>query len=456
MNRSGSGPRMSVSATVATVTLAAGFAAASFAWWSVRRERDDLRVAHAAAISQLQELHAAKGQLERANESEARSEPDDERVRGPVFLKENEVGIEYLAHSCFRIYTPGGTRILIDPWASNVWVGYQRPQSVLADSVDAVLITHPHYDHDAGEFLGRRVSWPAGAQVIRGPGNYPLGDVQVRGIRGKHAAGMGKEFDQKNTIYVLEVAGLRIVHWGDNELSTAAMSLLGRVDILMLPVDSHEHLLTYGEVAQIRETLRPKVLIPMHYRHPELERSAGSPHDLGPIEPWLAKQVHVRRLPRNTAAFSSAALAAENQIVVFPHSPIVKRPKPSLTQEAIDAAGGWARLSPFTDVRQLAQHEVLVEYAGQWYELIAIDDLSTEQLLHAARDEFGDSAWMRFAVDLVEVMQAAGARPGETVRLVLQLSGKEVVVDEAPLTSANREQVRQNYRKWLSGQGERN
>src|SRR4051812_23418096 len=72
-------------------------------------------------------------------------------------LKKNRaVAIEYIAHACFRITSPSGKQVLLDPFASHVWVGYDFPTNVPAD---AVLISHPHYDHDGGEAMRRPVLW---------------------------------------------------------------------------------------------------------------------------------------------------------------------------------------------------------------------------------------------------------------------------------------------------------
>src|SRR5947209_8542304 len=79
-------------------------------------------------------------------------DPTDPRLR----LHPDQVAIEYIAHACFRIHSPGGARLLIDPFASRVWIGYDFPPRL---SADAVLITHPHYDHDAGVFIGRKAPW---------------------------------------------------------------------------------------------------------------------------------------------------------------------------------------------------------------------------------------------------------------------------------------------------------
>src|SRR5947208_3143846 len=158
------------------------------------------------------------------------NDPSDPRLR----LQPGQVAIEYIAHACFRIHSAGGARLLIDPYASRVWLGYDFPPRLAAD---AVLITHPHYDHDAGVFIGRKPPWTPEVRVLRQPGAYQVADVRITGIRGKHAEPYGREFGQTNTLWLLEVAGLRIAHLGDNgPMTEANIHQLGRVDILMMAI----------------------------------------------------------------------------------------------------------------------------------------------------------------------------------------------------------------------------
>lgn len=232
------------------------------------------------------------------------------------------VSIEYVAHACFRVTSPSGRRIVVDPYASRVWIGYDFPEHIAAD---AVLISHPHYDHDAGQSRGHEFPWDREIPVSREPGVYELGDIRVIGVAGKHADPYGKEFGQINTIWLLEVAGLRIVHVGDNgPITDAVQERLGRVDILMLPVDSQYHILKEHEIVDILARLSPRILVPMHYRHPDLEPVPGEPDDLGDIDGWLEGREHVRRLRTHEARFTPGELPAEREIVVFEHWPEVE------------------------------------------------------------------------------------------------------------------------------------
>ena len=237
----------------------------------------------------------------------------------------NTITIEYIAHACFRITTPSGKQLLIDPFASRIWIGYDYPDGI---DVDAVLITHPHYDHDGGVSRDRTPPWPETMTVLRKPGRFEISDVEIHGVAGKHADPYGREFGQTNTIWLLEVAGLRIVHIGDNgPLSDAAAAQLGTVDILMMPIDSQYHILKEHEIQSILTQLNPSILVPMHYRLADLEPEQNEPDDLGDIDGWLTSKDNVRRLATHQATISRADLPGSREILVFKHWPTLERPR---------------------------------------------------------------------------------------------------------------------------------
>jgi L-ascorbate metabolism protein UlaG (beta-lactamase superfamily) len=234
------------------------------------------------------------------------------------------VTIEFIAHACFRVTSPAGKQVLIDPYASRVWLGYDFPPGIQAD---AVLISHPHYDHDYGERGGRKLPWQPPVVIVRGPGTNQIGDIAVLGIAGKHADPWGKEFGQINTIWLLQAGDLRIVHLGDNgPLTEANVRELGRVDVLMMPIDSQFHILKADQIADIRSQLSPKVLIPMHYRHDDLELDPKKPELLGGIDNWARWQANVRHLSSNTLKLSFGTLPRQSEVLIFKHSPLVRAP----------------------------------------------------------------------------------------------------------------------------------
>jgi L-ascorbate metabolism protein UlaG (beta-lactamase superfamily) len=237
----------------------------------------------------------------------------------------SEVRVEYLAHACFVVESPRGVRAVIDPYDGRRWLGYGFPESIRAD---VVLISHPHYDHDASYY------WPASVPVFRQPGEYSVGDLRILGIAGRHADPHGKDFGQLNTVWLIESGGVRIAHLGDNgPPGDATLERLGRVHVLMLPADGEEHILKRPEIDAIRRRLAPQVTVPMHYRIPELSER---PATLGPIEPWLSGQSDVMRLRGNQTVFSPETLIGGPRILVFRPSPDVE-PWPAGLRKAWDA-----------------------------------------------------------------------------------------------------------------------
>ena len=129
---------------------------------------------------------------------------------------------------------------------------------------------------------------------------------------GRHAGQFGKEFGQRNIIFVVEIAGVTFCHLGDNRLKVPEE--LGRIDVLMVPVDETNHLLTYEEVELLVSRLDPALVVPMHYRIPGLTDPASL---LGEIEDWLARSPAVRRISGAHAKFSPSNLPAKREVWVF-------------------------------------------------------------------------------------------------------------------------------------------
>ncbi len=231
--------------------------------------------------------------------------------------------LEYVAHAAFVIHSPIGTRVVIDPYNSSRWLGYSFPEGI---SADAVLITHPHYDHDAAYSVAGH---PA---VFRHPGRYQVGDVRISGIAGKHADPYGEDFGQINTIWVVETGRVRIAHLGDNgPLSEQQAGLLGAVDVLLMPVDGQYHILKKEEAEQVLERVKPRIAVPMHYRIPSL---SPLPESLGPVDPWLEGRDGVERLSGNVLQLSSSDASDSPRVVVFEPSPAVQ-PWPPAFQKAM-------------------------------------------------------------------------------------------------------------------------
>ena len=236
---------------------------------------------------------------------------------------ENDVSIEYIAHASFRITSPDGTRIIIDPYASNVWIGYAYPENL---SADALVITHPHYDHDGGAYRNLPPSWDVVPKIFRRTGHYQVNDISLIGVAGRHADPYGKEFGQINVVWVIEVGGIRIAHLGDNGPITPSMAKeIGKVDILMLPADKDEHILKNSEALEFLTALEPKIQIPMHYCIPDLQPEGKCPGGLFPIAEPLMSGTRINEIAGNKITVHAKTLPENAEYWIFEPSPLIVR-----------------------------------------------------------------------------------------------------------------------------------
>ena len=213
--------------------------------------------------------------------------------------------LTYFGHCAFRWETPGGVTVMADPYrnqAGRYWFSRLFPEV----HCDVGLITHAHFDHDAADRL------PGLASVLRSPGEFNIGDLQVRGVRDLHS-GASRLRDFPNVMFTLEVDGVRFLHIGDNRADWPedVARAIGDVDVLLVTVDDSTHLLTYDEVDSLVQRLGPSVVIPMHYFIPGISASGN---DLLPPEGWLGRQVTVQRLESPMADFSAGALPSSTEV----------------------------------------------------------------------------------------------------------------------------------------------
>jgi L-ascorbate metabolism protein UlaG (beta-lactamase superfamily) len=185
--------------------------------------------------------------------------------------------ITYLGHATFLLDS-GPTTILIDPYDQKV--GYPIPK--VAPTV--VLISHEHGDHNHLAMAGGH------PRVIRGLADGQWRTIQetvdgvvISSVSTYHDGSEGKERG-RNTVFIVEAEGLRIVHLGDlgHALDETAIKAIGRPDVLMVPIGGH-YTIDAQQAHDVIARLRPAIVIPMHYK---TEVNAGSP--IGTSDAFLA------------------------------------------------------------------------------------------------------------------------------------------------------------------------
>jgi L-ascorbate metabolism protein UlaG (beta-lactamase superfamily) len=219
--------------------------------------------------------------------------------------------LTWYGQSCFLLESADGTRILMDPVASNL--GYLPPADLHAD---AVTISHDHPDHNNLALLQGK------PRVFRGLTADKKGWVKiVDKVRDITVRSVGVYHDQKrgadlglDTVFIFETGGVRIAHLGDlgHALTDQQISAIGSVDVVLVPVGGgttiDAQLATYV-VDQIRPRL---IVIPMHFK-----TEALTSKDLAPVDAFLTGRPNVRREKGNRIAVTGWRYKASAEVVVL-------------------------------------------------------------------------------------------------------------------------------------------
>lgn len=167
--------------------------------------------------------------------------------------------ITYLGHSSFRL--KGKTASLItDPFDPQM-VGFSYPKV----EADIVTVSHEHADHNRTDLV-KNV-----AKTVSGPGEYEIKGVSIIGIPSFHDNKKGS-LRGANTIYVIEMDKLRLVHLGDlgHKLSGDIFSDFGEIDVLVVPVGG-EYTIGVSDAVEVVQEVEPEIVIPMHYKMPGMD-----------------------------------------------------------------------------------------------------------------------------------------------------------------------------------------
>ncbi|CAH2032265.1 metal-dependent hydrolase [Trichlorobacter ammonificans] len=202
--------------------------------------------------------------------------------------------ITWYGHAAFKVVTPSGKVLLVDPWISNPANPNAQKDLESLQKVDLILLTHGHGDH-IGDTV--EIAKKSGARLVAVPelqkamvahkgfpekqidrattgsfgGTISLldGEVTVMFVPAVHGGGMDTE---KGPVYGGPPGGLlisvkngpRIYHTGDTDLFGDMALLKGQVDLMLLCIGDK---FTMGpqRAARAVEMIRPKLAVPMHF-----------------------------------------------------------------------------------------------------------------------------------------------------------------------------------------------
>jgi len=172
---------------------------------------------------------------------------------------DGDVTITYAGHSTYVIETPGGVRIATD--YSGLYGHTPLPRVVTMNKAHRTHFTDT--PDPAIEYVLRGWNPDGGAAKHA----LVLDDVYIRNVPTDiRTWGGGLERDG-NSIFIFEVAGLCIGHLGHlhTGLSDAQYGAIGRLDILMVPIDGGMTQ-SLGSMTEITARLYSSMVLPMH-RH---------------------------------------------------------------------------------------------------------------------------------------------------------------------------------------------
>ncbi len=180
------------------------------------------------------------------------------------------ITVEWYGQSAFKLSAAEAPTVFIDPFgdlSAMAGRGMQFDYPAIAGvQADLLLVTHEHADHNAVEAIGGE---PIVLRSTAGRLQSPLGEVVAVASEHDEQAGTARG---PNTIFAFELAGVRVAHFGDfgqSALREEQAEAIGAVDLLMLPVGGGPTLGGPGAAA-IVERLRPRWVVPMHYRTPRI------------------------------------------------------------------------------------------------------------------------------------------------------------------------------------------
>jgi L-ascorbate metabolism protein UlaG (beta-lactamase superfamily) len=220
--------------------------------------------------------------------------------------------VEWYGQSAFRLVGPDAA-VFVDPFgdmsaaaARGLEFAYPPIEGVGAD---LLLVTHEHVDHNATDAIAGA---PPVLRSTAGRLASPIGEVLA--VASEHDAAAGTERGP-NTIFVFELSGLRIAHFGDfgqAALRDEQAAVIGTVDLAFLPVGGGPTI-DGEQAAAVARRIGARWVVPMHYRTHRI-------NFLAPADDFLERVPDVHR--PGASAFDTGELPADGAaLAIVPDAP---------------------------------------------------------------------------------------------------------------------------------------
>jgi len=211
--------------------------------------------------------------------------------------------LTFMGHSTFKIKTPGGKSMIIDPWVMNNPACPDGLKKV--KELDIMVVTHAHFDHIGDAVSIGKEHQPKVVGIyetcvwlnskglenimpMNKGGTQAVDGIKFTMVHADHSCGIQEDdgsiiYGGEAVGYIIELEnGFRMYHAGDTAVFSD-MKLIAEMykpELAMIPIGDH-FVMSPAEASRACRFLSAKYVVPMHYgTFPVL---TGTPEKLGEL-----------------------------------------------------------------------------------------------------------------------------------------------------------------------------